>query len=904
MIQDASSVIKKIVNLKKIFEAGGCIMKEILFFDGAMGSELHKHGIKGCPELTNVEKPEIVIEINKAYIEAGADFVSTNTFGANRYKLAKYGVENMQSEIIKAAIDCARKAISMANISTNESANESAKKGNNKNVRIALDMGPTGKLMQPYGDASFQEIYDVYAEIAKSSEGADVVIFETFSQLGEMRAAFLAFSENTDLPIICSMTFEANGKTLTGTDPAAFAATMEAMGAYAVGVNCSLGPDKLADIVARISSHVSIPVIAMPNAGIPRLVAGKTIFDMKKDAFSEGMDKLVSNGAVIIGGCCGTTPEYIKEMNNRKEIYLSVATSEEVMNAGNNDSENNMSEAKKSRLIKKPLLVCSSGKIHYLEDEITIVGERINPTGRKILSENFKNGDYSLAYRDAISQTEAGANLLDINVAVPGTNEINTMKELIMNIESMVNTPLQIDSSNPAVLEAGLRQYNGIAMVNSVNGKDENLASVLPLVKKYGACVIGLTMGKDIPKTAEGRFEIAEKIRTEAEKFGINKDRLFIDCLSMAASATQDYTAETLRALTLCKESGLHTALGVSNVSFGLPERKILNAGFLAMALGRNLNLAIINPLEERMMEAVISARVIFNFDKGCSAYIQYATDKIEADKIKAASSIKSPNMLNPSTTSNTSNPLTASNTTIEAKAKLDNNSKTGGIINSPISETMTLEKAIIKGLKKDALDCLNIVIEEEGPFGVVDKYIIPSLQIVGENFETGKIYLPQLLQSAETVKALFEKIKTLVDINTGKGIVVLCTVQGDIHDIGKNIVKVMLQNNGYEVVDLGCDVDPEKVLEAVKNTDTKLVGLSALMTTTIPGMEATIEILKGSGVKVVVGGAVLSQETADRIGADFYAKDAVETVRIADRELAAKVLEKDIAKQQELIYS
>ena len=789
------------MKLEKVLKEG------IVFFDGAMGSELQKRGVLGCPELVNVEKPEILKEIHRSYLEAGSNFISANTFGGNRYKLSKYGLEARLEELVQGGIKVAREAVSSIGKSDRY---------------VALDLGPTGKLLKPYGDTSFDEIYEVYKEIALISHGADIVILETFSQLGELRAAYLAFKENTSLPIICSMTFEENGRTLTGTDPAAFAATMEAMGAAAVGVNCSLGPDGLVGIVKKISQHVSIPIIAMPNAGLPRLIAGKTVYGMKADVFANEIEKLVTAGANILGGCCGTTPEFISEMKKKKTDYERLLKSV-------------------VKLAKKPLVVCSSRKIHYLENEITMVGERINPTGRKALSEAFKQGDFSIGYKDAISQTEAGANLLDVNVAVPGTDECESMRNMVINLESLVETPLQLDSSNPAVLEAGLRVYNGIAMVNSVNAKDENLEVVLPLVKKYGACVLGLTMGKEIPKDGPGRFELAKKIIHHAEKMGIEKERVFIDCLSMAASATQEYTAETLYTLSLCQEAGYHTALGVSNVSFGLPERKIMNSAFLAMALGRNLDLAIINPLEERMVEAVLSARVVMNYDKGCVEYINYASKKSGAG--------------------------------------------TGGMTTatSAVDKELTLRMAIIRGLKEDALICLNQVIEKEGPLGVVDDYIIPALKEVGDNFEKGKIYLPQLLQSAETVKLLFEKIKTLVDIKSGKGTVVLCTVQGDIHDIGKNIVKVMLQNNGYDVVDLGCDVAPEKVTEAVRKTGTKLVGLSALMTTTIPGMEATITALEGMDVKTVVGGAVLSKETADRIGASYYAKDAVETVRIAD---------------------
>ena len=782
-------------------------MKKMLIFDGAMGSELQKHKFSGSPEQLNLDRPELIQSIHARYIEAGADIISTNTFGANPYKLAKYNLAEKLDEIIKAAVGAAR----------------AAKEAVGSDTFIALDQGPTGKLLKPYGDTTFDEIYDAYKQVAISAAAAkvDFIILETFSQLGEMRAAFLAMKENTNIPIVCSMTFEENGRTLTGTTPAAFAATMEAMGAFAVGVNCSLGPDKLTNIVSEMRQYVDIPVLAMPNAGLPALIAGITIYDMKADSFAKHMDGLVAAGADIIGGCCGTTPEYINCLS-KKRVYF----------------ENIMADRKKiSR--KKPVIACSARKILVLDNDIKVVGERINPTGRKIMSQSLKNEDYSVIYKEAVEQEQAGADILDINVSVPGIDEIAAMKTVITNLESIVEIPLQIDSPNPLVLEKGLRLYNGIAIINSVNAKEESMEAVLPLAKKYGACIIGLTLGKEIPKTAEERYVLADKIVSRGAEFGIPKEKFFIDCLTMAASATQEYVFETLKALQKAKENGLKTALGVSNVSYGLPERKTMNSIFLSMAIGYGLNLAIINPADDKMKEAIVSARVIMNTDKGCVKYIEWAQQKAGTDETPVAA--------------------------------------TSG-------KSWSLEECIIKGIKDEALIRLSERMAVEQSFEVIDNHIIPALKEVGLLYETGKTYLPQLLQSAEVVKALFEKIRQTVEIKQGKGKVVLCTVQGDIHDIGKNIVKVMLQNNGYEVIDLGCDVAPEKVREAAIKHKAQLVGLSALMTTTIPSMEKTISILQDVNCKTLVGGAVINEQCAKDIKADYYAKDAVESVKIADR--------------------
>lgn len=788
-------------------------MDKLLIFDGAMGSELQKHGLDGCPELLNIEKPELIREIHKSYIDAGAGVITANTFGANRFKLEKYGLASRLEEIILGAV-------------------KNAKEASDKIYKVALDAGPTGKLLQPYGDTSFEEIYEVYSEVAKAAakSAADYVILETFSQLGEMRAAYLAMKEHCGLPVICSMTFEENGRTLTGVDPVSFAVTMERMGAYAVGVNCSVGPDKLEGIVAGIKQHVGIPVIVMPNAGLPELVEGKTVYSMGAEAFAGHMEKLVAAGADIVGGCCGTTPEYIRLMSANIAYLNSVREQRLAADSA-----------------KKPVIVCSSRKTVSLDNSIKIVGERINPTGRKIMSESIKTGDYEVVYKEAVEQEAAGADILDVNVSVPGTNEVETMQKVVMELQSIVAAPLQIDSANPAVIEQALRLYDGVAIVNSVNAKDESLDAVLPLVKKYGACVIGLTMGADIPKTSEERWTAAQKIIKRAGDYGISKDSIFIDCLTMAASATQEYVEETLKTLGTAKANGIKTALGVSNVSYGLPERKVLNSTFLAMALGYGLNLAIINPMEARMQEVITASRVILNMDSGCKNYIEWADGK-----------------------------KSAAGQNVEKKTAAEH-------------ADWTIEECIIKGLKAEALAKLEKQLENMEPFETVDRFIIPGLKEVGRLYEAGSLYLPQLLQSADVVKSMFDKLRQLVDIKVGKGKIVIGTVQGDIHDIGKNIVKVMLQNNGFEVIDLGCDVAPEKFYDAAEKHQAGLVGLSALMTTTIPSMEKTISILKGLECKIVVGGAVLTKQCADEIGADFYAKDAVETVKIADSVLGSK---------------
>lgn len=780
-------------------------MEKLILFDGAMGSELQKFKFSGCPEYLNISEADVISSIHKKYSDAGADILITNSFGANRLKLSYYNLEDKLAEIIEASVNNARSAA--------------------KQKKIAFDVGPTGKLLKPYGEASFDEIYNVYKEVAVEVQKSnpDYIILETFSQFSELRAAFLAFKENTDIPIMALMTFEESGKTLTGTIPEAFAYTMQQMGAYAVGVNCSVGPDKLKDVISKIAGYVDIPVIAMPNAGIPKIEQGKTIYDMKAEEFAEGMKALVENGADILGGCCGTTPGYIELLHKTLDEYGTI---------------------KENRNIKKlktsSTVVCSSNTIVVLDGDIKVIGERINPTGRKIMRESLKHGDLSLIFKEAVEQETAGADILDVNVSVPGLDEVSNMVSVIEELQSLVKIPLQIDSTNPEGIEAALRVYNGVAIVNSVNAKIESLESILPKVKKYGAAVVGLTMETDIPKTADERVNLAYKIVKKAEEYGIGKSRIIIDPLTLTASAMQEYVFDTLKALTELRNNNLKTVLGISNVSYGLPERKLLNSTFLAMACSNGLSMAIINPFDKIMLDTILASRVLLNIDRKCESYL-----------VKVSS--------------------------MEPALKTNSTDK---------NYDWDIIHCIEKGLKDEAVMQLNILMKEKKPFEIIDDYIIPALKNVGNMYEKKDIYLPQLLQSADVVQILFNELRNLVDVRVGKGKIALATVKGDIHDIGKNIVKVMLQNNGYEVIDLGSDVKPEDVVECVKNNKIKLVGLSALMTTTVVSMEETINAIRVNNLdcRVMVGGAVLTNDLAKEIGADFYSKDAVEAVKVADK--------------------
>ncbi len=786
------------VDLREKLQSG------FLFFDGAMGTYLQEQGLKlgELPESYNIEKPEIIYNIHKKFVEAGSDIITTNTFGANELKLEEcgYSVE----EVIGAAVNLARKAA-----------------GDDRYV--ALDLGPIGKLMEPAGMLSFDEAYELFKRQVKAGEkaGCDLFLIETISDIYEAKSAILAVKENSDLPVFCTVSFQEDGRTLMGTDPLTVVSVLEGLGVDALGVNCSLGPKELMPIVDKILEYSSIPVMVQPNAGLPKVENGKTVFDIDSETFSQYMEKMAESGVRVLGGCCGTKDDFIQK------------TVEKV------------SKLKTKEIEKKDITVVSSSTKSVVFDEVRVIGERINPTGKKKFKEALKNHDIDYILDQAIEQNEGGADLLDVNVGLPEIDEKAVMVEVIKELQTILHLPLQIDSSSPEVIEAGARIYNGKPLINSVNGKIEVMEDIFPIVKKYGACVIGLTLDENgIPSLAEDRFEIAKRIVDKAAEYGIDKKNIFIDCLVLTASAQQAEVKETLKALTMVKEKlGVKTALGVSNVSFGLPNRGILNRTFLSMAMQAGLDAPIMNPNTEEMMQTVFAYKVLANQDVDSEKYIQRYSNKVQSAQSMAA---------------------------------------TSG------SEEKDLKEIVIKGLKEEAKNKTKELLKTETGLDIVKKYLIPALDIVGQRFEKGEIFLPQLIQSAETVKNSFivikEKLESEGAEKISKGKIILATVKGDIHDIGKNIVKVVLENYGFEIIDLGKDVPIEKVVETAKKEGVRLVGLSALMTTTVISMKETIEALKKEGVpcKVFVGGAVLNQEYADMIGADYYAKDAQESVRIA----------------------
>jgi len=762
---------------------------------------LEKYGLKRgeLPESYNILHPEIIEKIHCEYFEAGSDVITTNTFGANSYKLknSQYTVE----ELVVSAVKIARKVAG--------------------HRLVALDIGPIGQLMEPYGILSFDAAYDAFAEQIKigAREGADIILIETMTDIYEAKAAILAAKEHSSLPIICTMSYQSNGRTLMGTDPITMVNVLQALGVDALGVNCSLGPNAMLPIVADILKYSKVPVIVQPNAGLPKLKNGETVFDVHAHEFAEYAKLLTKMGVTILGGCCGTTCEYIK------------AIKEEIKNL------------KPVKCNAQKITAVSSGSLTViLGEEIKIIGERINPTGKKKLKEALKNNDIEYILEEAINQKEAGAHILDVNVGLPEIDERKVMIEVIKELQSMVKLPLQIDSVRSDVIEAAVRIYNGKPLINSVNGKEEVMESIFPIVKKYGACVIGLTLDDNgIPKSAEDRLEIATKIIQRAEEYGIDRADIIIDCLVLTASAQQSEVKETIRAVELVKANlGVKTTLGVSNVSFGLPQREILNRTFLAAALTAGLDAPILNPLSKDMISTVNAFNVLWNNDKNSKKYI------------KAYSSLE------------------------------------GITTTKEVFKNADLIKIIIDGLKDEATELTVELLKTMSEMEIVDNYLIPALDIVGKKYEIGETFLPQLLQSAETVKKAFEVIKESILKGTGnklsKGKIVLATVRGDIHDIGKNIVKILLENYGFEVIDLGKDVHTDDVVNAVRSGNVKLVGLSALMTTTVRSMEETIKALRENNLDcmVFVGGAVLNEEYAKMIGADFYAKDATQSVKIA----------------------
>lgn len=777
-----------------------------LFFDGAMGTALQARGLKlgDIPELFNFTHPEIVEAIHRDYLEAGADFITLNTFGANHYKLkdTSYSVE----QVVFQAMSVAKKA-----------------KEGFLNKWVALDIGSTGKLLAPVGDVSFDELYEIFKEqaIAGEKAGCDVILLETFTDLYEMKVAILAAKENTSLPIFATMSFEANMRTFFGTSIEAMVLTLEGLGVSALGINCSLGPKELLPIVERLTSIASIPIMVQPNAGLPVMENGKSKYNITSDEFAQFMKMFADLGVTILGGCCGTTHESIAKMVKA------------------------VNQVSFKKLTNKRLDgICSPSNVVFFGD-VRVIGERLNPTGKKALQQALREQNYDYLLKEALKQQKDGAHILDLNVGLPDIDEVAMLKKAIVEVQAVVDLPLQIDSSNTLALEEGVRIYNGKPLINSVNGKEDSLQAILPIAKKYGAAVLGLTLDeKGIPESAEERLAVAKKIVTRALEMGIPKEDLFIDCLVLTASAQQDFVKETLKAVRLVKEElGVKTVLGVSNVSFGLPNRPLLNQIMLTLALGEGLDAPIMNPADEGMMGAIKAFRVLKGLDRDSEEFIE----------IFGGQTI----------------------------AKPQSNLQDG---NSQIS----LQGAIIQGLKQEAgLETKKMLAKEE-PLEIIKNHIIPALNEVGAAYEKGSVFLPQLIKSAEAAKSSFEELKKVLaqkeEGGEGKNKVVLATVYGDIHDIGKNIVKVIMENYNYGVIDLGKDVPVEKVVEIVKEENIKFVGLSALMTTTVESMEKTIKALKEEcpWCKVVVGGAVLTKDLAEFVGAHYYAKDAMETVKWA----------------------
>lgn len=812
------------------------LKNEIIVLDGAFGTELQKRGLLSlgeCPERLNLTRPEEVEKISRAYAEAGAQILMSNTFGANPHKLP---AELSVAETVAAGVAAAKRAAEPFG------------------AAVALDVGPLGELMEPMGKLTFQEAYACFAEMMKCGEnaGADLIAIETMTDLAEVRAAILAAKENTGLPVFCTMTFEENGRTFTGCDAEAFALAAEGLGADAIGVNCSLGPAQLLPVVKKLARRTDLPLIVKANAGLP-LPDGS--YSVGAEEFCRDYGAFLELGVSVVGGCCGTDPAYISGLKK--------------LTAG---------KCRTARPKADRAAVCSGTRVLPL-DGVRVVGERLNPTGKPLLKKAYLEGDSDYVISQAVSQIDAGAEILDVNVGVPGIDEPAAMQRTVRAVQSACNAPLQIDSSDPKAVEAALRVYCGKAIVNSVNGDEESLSAVLPLVKKYGATVIGLTLDKNgIPSDADARIAIAKRIAASAEALGIPKHDLIFDCLTLTVSAEQPQVKETLAAIRTCKQMGYRTALGVSNVSFGLPRRELVNAAFLCLALGAGLDLPITNPNIPANMDAIRAFCALSGQDENCADYIEHYAGTATAVAVIAGS----PAPQAPAA------PAQAPARQILPQASHSPSSNIQATRSSPLSKVQAPENdlaaCIVKGLPEAAARTRELL-ETLAPLDVVEKHLIPALDEVGKLYERGTLFLPQLIRSAETAKLGFEEVRRALAGTSApdKGTVVLATVHGDVHDIGKNIVKVVLENYGYRIVDLGKNVPKEDVVKAVLAEKAKLVGLSALMTTTVASMKETISALREAcDCKVMAGGAVLTEEYARSIGADYYAKDANDSVRIA----------------------
>lgn len=780
------------------------IKNNIVYLDGGMGTLLQKSGLQPgeLPEHWNISHPEVIREIHKNYYDSGSNVVNTNTFGANTLKFSIDELDEIICHAVKNA-DEARKA----------SSGEQEK-------FIALDVGPTGKLLKPLGDLDFEDAVKIFAETIRLGVkyGVDLITIETMNDSYETKAAVLAAKENSDLPIIVTNAYGENGRLMTGANPAVMAAMLEGMGVDAIGANCSLGPKQLMDVMDELLKYCSVPVAFKPNAGLPKSDGKVTYYDVDADEFAQDIKLSVENGVRIVGGCCGTTPEYIKKVC---ELTRGM---------------------KPKEIEKKTYSVCTSyNKAVFFGEKPILIGERINPTGKKRFKQALLENDIGYILQEAVNQQAKGVHVLDVNVGLPGIDEAQMLTTSVCELQCVTDLPLQIDSSDPVAMESALRRYNGKAMINSVNGKEENMNAIFPLVKKYGGFVVALTLDeKGIPSTVEGRMKIARKILLTAALYGINKKDIIFDPLAMTVSADKMSAVTTLETVKkITEQLGCNTSLGVSNVSFGLPSRELVNAAFFTTAMENGLSAAIMNPYSARMMEAYYSFNVVKGLDDNCMDFINFASQQEVQPTVKHESSL-------------------------------------------------TLKEAIEKGLKEKSSEITTAMLGENAPLDIVNSHVIPALDDVGKRFEEKKLFLPQLLMSAEAAKASFEVIKAAMAADGNsvkKGNIVIATVHGDIHDIGKNIVKLLLENYGYNVIDLGKNVPPEIVLNAVIENHAPLVGLSALMTTTVPAMEETVKLVKEKApwCKTVVGGAVLTQDYADKIGADKYAADAMESVRYAE---------------------
>lgn len=780
------------------------IKNNIVYLDGGMGTLLQKSGLQPgeLPEHWNISHPEVIREIHKNYYDSGSNVVNTNTFGANTLKFSIDELDEIICHAVKNA-DEARKA----------SSGEQEK-------FIALDVGPTGKLLKPLGDLDFEDAVKIFAETIRLGVkyGVDLITIETMNDSYETKAAVLAAKENSDLPIIVTNAYGENGRLMTGANPAVMAAMLEGMGVDAIGANCSLGPKQLMDVMDELLKYCSVPVAFKPNAGLPKSDGKVTYYDVDADEFAQDIKFSVENGVRIVGGCCGTTPEYIKKVC---ELTRGM---------------------KPKEIEKKTYSVCTSyNKAVFFGEKPILIGERINPTGKKRFKQALLENDIGYILQEAVNQQAKGVHVLDVNVGLPGIDEAQMLTTSVCELQCVTDLPLQIDSSDPVAMESALRRYNGKAMINSVNGKEENMNAIFPLVKKYGGFVVALTLDeKGIPSTVEGRMKIARKILLTAALYGINKKDIIFDPLAMTVSADKMSAVTTLETVKkITEQLGCNTSLGVSNVSFGLPSRELVNAAFFTTAMGNGLSAAIMNPYSARMMEAYYSFNVVKGLDDNCMDFINFASQQEVQPTVKHESSL-------------------------------------------------TLKEAVEKGLKEKSSEITTAMLGENAPLDIVNSHVIPALDDVGKRFEEKKLFLPQLLMSAEAAKASFEVIKAAMAADGNsvkKGNIVIATVHGDIHDIGKNIVKLLLENYGYNVIDLGKNVPPETVLNAVIENHAPLVGLSALMTTTVPAMEETVKLVKEKApwCKTVVGGAVLTQDYADKIGADKYAADAMESVRYAE---------------------